>query len=91
MLKVRIDRFEEGFVVCEDEERNFYDLRKSDFSIPLHEDDILLIELDGEGLGVVIGHRGETLDSLQYLTGLAASNGGGYFKVSLNIGHIEIN
>lgn len=48
MLKVRIDRFEEGFVVCEDEERNFYDLRRSDFSIPLHEDDILLIELDGD-------------------------------------------
>lgn len=50
-------------------------------------DNAALIELDGEGLGVVIGHRGETLDSLQYLTGLAASNGGGYFKVSLNIGN----
>ena len=37
-----------GFVVCEDEECNFYDLRKSGFSIPLHEDDILLIELDGD-------------------------------------------
>lgn len=46
-----------------------------------------LIELDGEGLGVVIGRRGETLDSLQYLTGLAANNGGGYYKVSLNIGN----
>ena len=49
-------------------------------------DNAALIELDGEGLGVVIGHRGETLDSLQYLTGLAASNGGGYYKVTLNIG-----
>ena len=46
-----------------------------------------LIELDGEGLGAVIGHRGETLDSVQYLTGLAASNGGGYYKVSINIGN----
>lgn len=45
------------------------------------------IILDGERLGVIIGHRGETLDSLQYLTGLAANNGGGYFKVSLNIGN----
>ena len=45
-----------------------------------------LIELQGEGLGVIIGHRGETLDSLQYLAGLAANNGGGYYKVSLNIG-----
>ncbi len=46
-----------------------------------------LIELEGEGLGVIIGHRGETLDSLQYLAGLAANNGGGYYKVSLNIGN----
>lgn len=45
-----------------------------------------LIELEGEGLGVIIGHRGETLDSLQYLAGLAANSGGGYYKVSLNIG-----
>ena len=45
------------------------------------------IVLDGEGLGVVIGRRGETLDSLQYLAGLAANNGGGYYKVSLNIGN----
>lgn len=46
-----------------------------------------LIELDGEGISVVIGHRGETLDALQYLTGLAANNGGGYYKVALNIGN----
>lgn len=45
-----------------------------------------LIVLDGEGLGVVIGHRGETLDALQHLVSLAANNSGGYFKVTLNIG-----
>lgn len=45
-----------------------------------------LIILEGEGLGVIIGRRGETLDSLQYLASLAAKNGSGYFKVSLNIG-----
>lgn len=44
------------------------------------------IVLDGEGLGAVIGHRGETLDALQYLSNLAANNGGGYYKISLNIG-----
>lgn len=44
------------------------------------------IDLDGEGLGVIIGHRGETLDALQYLTSLAANNGGGNFKVKLNMG-----
>ena len=45
-----------------------------------------LIIIDGEGLGVVIGHRGETLDALQHLVSLAANNSGGYFKVTLNIG-----
>lgn len=43
--------------------------------------------LEGEGLGVVIGHRGETLDALQYLSSLAANNGSGYFKVSIDIGN----
>ncbi len=46
-----------------------------------------LIDLQGEGLGAIIGHRGETLDALQFLAGLAAQNGGGYYKVSLNIGN----
>ena len=46
-----------------------------------------VIVLDGEGLGVVIGRRGETLDALQYLSSLAANNGGGYFKVTVNIGN----
>lgn len=45
-----------------------------------------LIILEGEGLGVVIGHRGETLDALQHIVSLAANNAGGYFKVTLNIG-----
>ena len=45
-----------------------------------------LISLEGEGLGVIIGHRGETLDALQHLVSLAANNAGGYFKVTLNIG-----
>ena len=35
------------------------------------------IILEGEGLGVVIGHRGETLDALQHLVSLAANNSGG--------------
>lgn len=46
-----------------------------------------MIDLQGDGLGAIIGHRGETLDALQFLAGLAANNGGGYYKVSLNIGN----
>lgn len=46
-----------------------------------------LIILDGEDLSVLIGRRGETLDALQYLAGLAANNGGGHYKISVNIGN----
>ena len=47
---------------------------------------ILNINGDDEDLGVVIGHRGDTLTALQYLVSLAANNCcKGYFKVSLNV------
>lgn len=46
-----------------------------------------LILLDGEDLSILIGRRGETLDALQYLAGLAANNGGGHYKISINIGN----
>ncbi len=45
------------------------------------------ITLEGENLGIVIGRRGETLDSLQYLTSLAANSGNGYYRISLNTGN----
>ena len=46
-----------------------------------------LILLDGDDLNVIIGRRGETLDAIQYLASLAANNGGGHYKISLNIGN----
>lgn len=46
-----------------------------------------LIMLDGDDLNIIIGRRGETLDALQYLSSLAANNGGGHYKISLNIGN----
>ena len=46
-----------------------------------------VIALDGEDLGFVIGRRGDTLDALQYLTGLVANRaGGGYYRVTIDIG-----
>ncbi len=35
--------------------------------------DTKLIDIQGEGAGVLIGHHGDTLDSLQYLANLAAN------------------
>lgn len=41
--------------------------------------------LKGDGMGLIIGRRGETLDSLQYLTSLVVNKGkSGYIKVSLD-------
>lgn len=37
------------------------------------ENDDKLISIDGDGSGILIGHHGETLDSLQYLANLAAN------------------
>ena len=38
-----------------------------------YEGDEALITVDGEGAGVLIGHHGDTLDSLQYLANLSAN------------------
>ena len=47
---------------------------------------ILNINGDDDDLGVVIGHRGDTLTALQYLVSLCANNCcDEYFKVSLNV------
>ncbi len=39
------------------------------------EEKVLLVEISGPKMGVVIGHRGETLDALQYLATLAVNRG----------------
>lgn len=47
-----------------------------------------VITLDGEHLGFIIGRRGDTLDALQYLTGLVANRvDNAYYRVTLNIGN----
>ncbi len=49
-----------------------------------------VITLAGEGLNVVIGRHGETLDSLQYLTGLVASRASGeYYRITLDCGNFR--
>ena len=57
-----------------------------DFKVALRENAALLI-LTGDGLGACIGHRGETLDALQYLASLAANSANGYYKISIDIGN----
>ena len=48
-------------------------------------DGSLTIDFSGENMGVLIGKRGQTLDSLQYLTGLVLNKGTSvYVKVKLD-------
>lgn len=48
----------------------------------------VILRLAGEGLGVIIGRRGETLDSLQYLCGLVANREeGDYMRVTIDSGN----
>ncbi len=54
------------------------------------EDDNTLIRVDGESAGVLIGHHGDTLDSLQYLANLAANKKDGgekreYCRITVDV------
>ena len=47
-----------------------------------------VINIEGEDVGFIIGHRGETLDALQYLAGLVANHvDNDYYRISINIGN----
>ncbi len=49
------------------------------------EDKSIEVELKGEDMGVLIGKRGQTLDSLQYLTNLAVNkHSENYYKVKVD-------
>ena len=51
----------------------------------VYEDDTLSVDLSGEDMGLLIGKRGQTLDSLQYLTSLVVNKGkASYVRVKLD-------
>lgn len=50
-------------------------------------DGVLELTVNCNDYGIIIGRRGETLDSLQYLTGLAVKKASGkYIRVTINVG-----
>lgn len=62
-------------------------LTDADVSVELNETGAALT-LSGGDIGFVIGHRGETLDALQYLASLVANHTeGSYFRLTLDVGN----
>ncbi len=68
-------------VTVEDMVRGFLDSVFSamnmqvEIAISYDEEGNMLVDLSGPEMGILIGKRGQTLDSLQYLTGLVANKG----------------
>ena len=54
----------------------------------LEEEEQIFVDITGDTLGVLIGHRGDTLDALQYLTSLTVNKGkNDYTRVTLDVEH----
>ena len=58
-------------------------------TVEIHEEEAgAALILSGEDIGFIIGHRGETLDALQYLASLVANHvDGSYFRITLDVGN----
>lgn len=55
---------------------------------PVRQGEAVILRIEGEGAGALIGHRGEVMEALSYLTSLVANRSGGdYMKISLDINH----
>lgn len=63
-------------------------LTQISYSITEEEGDNVTFTFEGEDIGVLIGHHGETLDALQYLVGLASNRRkeGTYCRITLDGG-----
>ena len=58
---------------------------ESEINVEIDEENVMNIELSGDQMGVLIGKRGATLDSLQYLTSLVVNKESeNYIKVKLD-------
>lgn len=52
-----------------------------------YENGVITMDLDCDDCGIIIGHHGDTLDSIQYLLSLIMKkSSGGYVRVTINVG-----
>ena len=74
--------------------QSILEIMKIEANIEIEEkENVLNIELEGKDMGIVIGYRGETLDSLQYLTSLVINKGSNdeYKRVILDTSNYRKN
>lgn len=87
-----LDKFEKKITVAKEYLQSILreiGLENVDMKINQNKDEIT-IQLEGDGMGVIIGRRGETLDAIQYLVGLAANRvEGDYLRIIINSGNFR--
>ena len=84
--KLRLVKKDTPAIRAEEFLKNVTSLMGLEVSFDIKEDeDAMLINMQGDNQGILIGHRGETLDALQYLTSLQVNKGGKeYRRVTLD-------
>jgi spoIIIJ-associated protein len=81
MAKVKVSVKESSGDKARDFILNVLDKMQIDADIEMIEDeDSLQLKIVGKDIGIIIGRRGETLDSLQYLTSLVVNKGEEEYK-----------
>lgn len=90
--RVRVDKKQPGHETKLEAAMKFLEelLKKMDipaFVQGTSDEDSVELQVSGDDLGILIGRRGQTLDSLQYITSLAVNRQGGeWIRVNLDIG-----
>ena len=84
--RLRLTKKDTPAIRAEEFLKNVTSLMGLEVSFDITEDeDAMLINMQGDNQGILIGHRGETLDALQYLTSLQVNKGGKeYRRVTLD-------
>jgi spoIIIJ-associated protein len=81
MAKVRVTLRESSADIAKSFLLDVLDRMNIDAEIEVEEtEESLLLRIQGKDVGIIIGRRGETLDSLQYLTSLVVNKHQEYFK-----------
>lgn len=79
--RVRVHLKDERRNLAQEFLKNIFEKMSIDTQLDIKEDEeSLLINVSGDDSGIIIGRRGETLDSLQYLTSLVINKGKETYK-----------